>query len=171
MTKILAPRFSPHIANDPVERCSRFIQGLNFDIQSLMVNNPPVTHAAALNAARRSEQISNRKKAVISMSARRAVHTAPAPQALRPVQTAAFKGPSSSAAPPAFGARHQLSCSHCKKPGHTLKDCKTYNNLCFSCGKAGHRRRECPEMGIAAPGRQLFALERATTGEYIYGVQ
>ena len=48
MTRILAYRFSPHIANDPAERCARFIQGLNFDIQAGMANHPPVTHAEAL---------------------------------------------------------------------------------------------------------------------------
>ena len=48
VTRILAFRFSPHIANDPAERCARFIQGLNFDIQAGMANHPPVTHAEAL---------------------------------------------------------------------------------------------------------------------------
>ena len=147
MTRIRAYRFSPHIANDRAERCARFIQGLNFDIQSNMANHPPVTHAEALDAARRSENIANRKKAAIALSTRRAAPTTPAahvlstarPQALRPNQTTAFKGPSSSAVPSALGAISQLTCFHCKKPGHSLKDCQTYNNLCFKCGKAGHR--------------------------------
>ena len=167
MTRIRAYRFSPHIANDPAERCARFIQGLNFDIQSNMANHPPVTHAEALDVARRSENIANRKKAAIALSTRRAAPTAPAahiqssarPQALRPNQTTAFKGPSSSAAPPAFGARPQVTCFHCKKPGHTQKECKTYLNLCFNCGKAGHRAYDCPEKKVAAPGRQVFTME------------
>ena len=132
VTRIRAYRFSPHIANDPAERCARFMHGLNFDIQSLMANHPPVTHAEALDAARRAENIANRKKAAIALSTRRAAPTAPAapiqssarPQALRPNQTTAFKGPSSSAAPSAFGARPQVTCFHCKKLGHTQKECQ-----------------------------------------------
>ena len=45
VTRFRAYRFSPHIANDPAARCAKFIQGLNFDIQSAMTNHPPVTHA------------------------------------------------------------------------------------------------------------------------------
>ena len=66
-----------------------------------------------LDDARRSENIANRKKAAIALSSRRVTQAAPIshappaarPLALRPNQTTAFKGPSSSAAPPAYGAR------------------------------------------------------------------
>ena len=102
------------------------------------------------------------------MTARRATHVASTsqtpiarPQALRPVQTATFKGPSSSSAP---RVRPPLICYHCKKPGHTMKDCRTLLNLCYNCGKDGHKVRECPEERIAD-------LEGNTTGEYIYYVQ
>ena len=181
VTELLASRFSPHIANDPAVKCERFIQGLNFDIQAGMSNNPPATHAAALNAARRSEQIANRKKTAISMYARRPTHTAPAsqtppaarPRALRPVQTAAFKGPSSSSAPSTYGSRSQAICYHCKKPGHTQKECKTFLNQCYNCGKTGHFSRDCSQPRVA---RQVFSmeaehaaeLEGVITGKHIY---
>ena len=93
------------------------------------------------------------------------------PQALRPNHSTSFKRPSSSVvAPSALGARSQLTCSRCKKPGHSRKKCKTYQNLCYRCGQAGHRFAECPGKEVAAPGRQVYSLEAVTTGEYIYYV-
>ena len=125
-------------------------------------------HDIALNAER-TKNIANRGRPTFPMTARRTAYVASTsqappiarPQALRPVQTATFKGPSSSSAP---RTRPPLTCYHCKKPGHTMKDCMTLLNLCYNCGQDGHKVRECPEERIAD-------LEGNTTGEYIYYVQ
>jgi hypothetical protein len=39
----------------------------------------------------------------------------------------------------------EMLCSHCKKKGHLVKDCRVANGTCFGCGQKGHLLSACPK--------------------------
>lgn len=47
--------------------------------------------------------------------------------------------------------RKKGDCTYCGKSGHTVKDCRFANKLCFMCGKDGHYSKRCPNKAQVNP--------------------
>lgn len=57
---------------------------------------------------------------------------------------------------PSMGS--EKTCTHCKRAGHAVEECRTAKRICFNCGKQGHVSTYCP---TGASADRVNHLEQA----------
>jgi len=59
----------------------------------------------------------------------------------------------------------QLTCTHCRRPGHTERDCRLKRATCYNCGEQGHMRRGCKKpIRYTKQGPSIQTLEAPEAG-------
>ncbi|XP_020264431.1 uncharacterized protein LOC109840265 [Asparagus officinalis] len=160
-------RFALAMVSNKVDKGQRFMQGLNFEIQTQIYSQKGVeTYADVLEAARKAEQLIG-----IMSSVKRGENKRPAGQNSGGNQ----QKPQTGGAP---AKRQQIGtprpapqptnmiCHLCSKPGHIMKDCKRANGLCLACGAADHQLSTYPSKGVLRgySGRAIVPARQARPG-------
>jgi len=151
-------RFAPYMIADEEKRASRFQQGLQMDIQVLLIPQQLKTYSQVLTVAREVERGLEKKN--LDQMRRQAmkrpfqqlgrggpVRTARAPMVRKPFRSAP---PQSTQVVPV--------CNYCQRPGHLQKDCRRANGLCLACGSGDHTIEGCPLRRSGVINRTLPTL-------------
>ncbi|XP_020242930.1 uncharacterized protein LOC109821149 [Asparagus officinalis] len=142
-------RFAPGMVSNEVDKGQRFMQGLNFKIQTQIYSQKGIeAYADVLEAARKAEQLIG-----IMNSVKRGANKRPAGQNSGGNQQKPQMGGAPAKRQQTRASRPtpqltNLICHFCSKPGHLMKDCRRANRLCLACGVPDHQITTCPSRGV-----------------------
>ena len=151
-------RFAPYMVADEEKRASRFQQGLQMDIQILLMPQQLKTYSQVLTIAREVERGLEKGK---SNMIRNQTMKGPFPQTGRggPFRTARIPTMRRPFRPAPFPVTQPFSfCSYCQKPGHSRQNCRSANGLCLVCGSRDHTIEVCPHKRMGITNQALPAL-------------
>ena len=142
--------FAPYIVTDEEKRASRFQQGLQMDIQVLLIPQQLKTYSQVLTIAREVERGPEKKKFNLI---RNQAMKRPLPQMGRGGPFRAAKVPTIRRPfrPVPFQITEPFPvCNYCQKLGHSQQNYHRANGLCLACGSSDHAIEGCPHrrMGI-----------------------
>ncbi|XP_020270910.1 uncharacterized protein LOC109846096 [Asparagus officinalis] len=159
-------RFAPGMISNEVDKGQRFMQGLNFEIQTQIYSQKGVdTYADVLEAAQKAEQLIGIMNSVRrGANKRHAGQTSGSNQQKPQTGGAPAKRQQTGTSRPAPQPTNMV-CHYCKKPGHLMKDCWKANGLCLICGAADHQLTTCPSRRVPG-GASGGAIVPRRPGQY-----
>ncbi|XP_020243711.1 uncharacterized protein LOC109821969 [Asparagus officinalis] len=142
-------RFAPGMVSNEVDKGQRFMQGLNFEIQTQIYSQKGVeTYTDVLEAARKAEQLIGIMNSVKRGANKRPVGQNSGGNQQKPQTGGAPAKRQQIGTPRPAPQPTNMICHFCSKPGHLMKDCRRANGLCLACGAVDHQLSTCPSKGV-----------------------